>query len=355
MDTKKTLLLLLGILSINYSSIQAQNQNSFPNKSRADFRIMFYNVENLFDIYDDSLTNDNEFLPKGDKYWSYSRFYDKINKTAKVITAVGQWQVPDIVGLCEIENRYVLSVLTKKTILKTQNYGIIHKESPDLRGIDVGLLYNKNTFNPISYQAFRVDFKNYPNKKTRDILYVKGYTKNLDTLHIFINHWPSRYGGQLESEVYRIRAATVIRNAVDSIFNIEPRANMILLGDFNDYPHNKSIKGILRAHTDFIEPHDSELYNLSVYTEKIKTQGTHKYGGLWGVLDQIIVSGALLNNPNLETSPAHANVYNADFLLEEDKSGVGFKPNRTYIGFRYNGGFSDHLPIYLDLFFKKQH
>ena len=325
-----------------------------------DFQLMFYNVENLFDIYDDSITVDEEFLPKGNHYWSSKRFWTKINQIAKVTAIIGQGEMPDIIGVCEIENRYVLEKLTKNTGLKNYNYGIIHKDSPDFRGIDVGLLYRKSTFYPLSYEAIRINFKNEPNKKTRDLLYVQGKILSKhellnDTLHIFINHWPSRRGGQMLSETYRLQVAQVLRSKVDSLFNKYPKPNIIIMGDFNDYIDNKSIKETLGAQTDFQTPENSKLYNLSYYLSKQKdVLGTHKIFGHWGILDQIIVSGGLLQEQSVYTRPEMAHIFISDFLLEEDEAQVGKKPKRTYIGMKYNGGFSDHLPVYLNLKFSEK-
>ncbi len=173
------------------------------------YKIMFYNVENLFDTYDDSLINDEEFLPEGDRFWNNHKYYSKLNNIYKVIVAVGGWQPPAIIGLCEIENRTVLNDLVNNTPLVKFEYQIIHKESPDRRGIDVGLLYRKELFQPISYEAIPINFPNNPESKTRDILYVKGIAEKSDTLNIFINHWPSRWGGQLESEDRRLFVASV--------------------------------------------------------------------------------------------------------------------------------------------------
>jgi hypothetical protein len=162
------------------------------NCQQAHFRVMFYNVENLFDTFDDTLTRDEEFLPEGDRHWNSNKFYKKLNNIYKVILNVGEWNPPAIVGLCEIENRFVLNQLVYETPLKKFDYKVIHFDSPDRRGIDVGLLYRKDAFRKDTAYVFPINFPFNSNSKTRDILYVKGSFGDLDTVHIFINHWPSR-------------------------------------------------------------------------------------------------------------------------------------------------------------------
>jgi predicted extracellular nuclease len=315
---------------------------------------MFYNVENLFDTFDDSLKNDEDFLPESNHFWNNHKYYTKLNQIYKVIIAIGEWNPPAIIGLCEIENLKVLNDLVNNTPLVKYEYKIIHKESPDRRGIDVGFLYREDLFKPINNEFLAINFPDNPESKTRDILYVKGVANKLDTLHIFVNHWPSRWGGQLESEDRRLYVASVLRSRVDSIFNQNANSNIIITGDFNDYPDNKSILEILSANQNFENIKPNTLYNLSANLFKTKNIGSNKYQGEWGVLDQFIVSGNLLNTKNkMYTSLDDVTIFNKKFLLESDDSYYGFKPNRTYIGYKYNGGYSDHLPTYLILNFNK--
>lgn len=317
---------------------------------RSDYRILFYNVENLFDTKDDSLKNDAEFLPQGKKYWTWKKYQDKCSKIAKVIMAVGGWELPEIVGLCEIENKKTLNSILYTTPLKKANYKIIHQESPDHRGIDVALFYQADRFFPIDTTFLKLTYNKSSHSTTRDILYVKGATHTDDTLHLFVNHWPSRWGGQLESEHKRVSAATLLRHKVDSIFNNNSKAKIIIMGDFNDYPNNKSISQTLKAKNPNQKIIHNELYNLASVLEQKSTIASHKYKGIWGMLDQFIVSGALLNkNGILQTQPNNMFIFAPDYLLEEDHSYKGIRPKRTYIGYKYHGGFSDHLPIYLDL------
>lgn len=323
-------------------------------QNNASYKILFYNVENLFDTYDDTLINDEEFLPEGNRFWNNYKYYNKLNNIYKVIVAVGKWNPPAIIGLCEIENKKVLNDLINNTPLVKFEYKIIHEDSPDRRGIDVGLLYLEDFFRPISYEAIPIHFPDNPDSKTRDILYIKGIANKTDTLNIFVNHWPSRWGGQLESENRRVFVASVLKSKVDSIFQINPESNVIITGDFNDYPDNKSISNVLNAKQEFDTIENGQLYNLSAHLFKTKNIGTHKYQGEWGVLDQFMVSGSLLQVKNkISTSLDDLHIFNADFLLEPDEGYYGFKPKRTFIGYKYNGGFSDHLPTYLILNFNK--
>jgi len=351
------ILTILAILSISCKTKQISNTNlpNIDSVPRGDMRIMFYNCENLFDIYDDTLKLDDEFLPEGEKHWSYSKYQEKLAHITKVITAVGGWDPPELIGLCEVENRYVLDGLVSFSALKKQNYQIIHQESPDNRGIDVALLYLKNKFTPITWKAIKIVFHEDPTRATRDILYVKGINVNKDTMHIFVNHWPSRWGGQIESEDKRMYVAAFLKTKVDSIFAENKNANIFIMGDLNDFPTDKSLLESLKTKTEFNNIQPNELYNLSYYLQEVKGLYSHKYQGEGGVLDQMIISGNLLNPKNSTyMTKDNAHVFNASFLLEQDIDYVGYKPFRTYIGYKYWGGFSDHLPVYIDLFFNKK-
>ncbi len=346
----KNITFLILVLFFHQSSFSQSHFREEINDLRSDYRILFYNVENLFDTKDDSLKNDAEFLPQGKKYWTWKKYQDKCSKIAKVIIASGGWQLPDIVGLCEIENKKVLNGIIYSTPLKKSKYQIIHKESPDHRGIDVALLFQPESFFPIDTAFLRLIYKGATHSTTREILYVKGTTHTDDTLHLFVNHWPSRWGGQLESEHKRIAAARLLRDKVDSIFFENSKSKVIIMGDFNDYPNNKSITKTLKANKPNLEFKNDELYNLASYLSSKNTIASHKYQGAWGMLDQFIVSGALMNGLGiLNTQPKDMHLFAPSFLLENDKSYKGIRPFRTYIGYKYHGGFSDHLPIYLDL------
>jgi len=319
---------------------------------RESFMFTFYNVENLFDTINNPLTNDEDFLPEGNYRWSSYRYYDKLQKIAKVIIAVGGWKAPDIVGLCELENRLVLDELLSKTPLKSFNYEIIHKESPDFRGIDVALLYRKKFFRPLFYDFYVINNPEDTAFKTREILYAKGLVNNKDTVHVFVNHWPSRRGGTTQSESNRVLAATVLKSKTDSILNINPLAYIVIVGDFNDEPSDKSITEILQANGDSLNVNNTRLFNLLAYSEK-EGKGSYKYKHEWNQIDQIIVSNAFFEkNASLYFYYNSGKVFKEDFLLIDDDKYPDKKPWRTYNGPTYNGGFSDHLPVYLEVFFR---
>jgi predicted extracellular nuclease len=320
-------------------------------RGRNEMRIMFYNVENLFDTINDPDKNDEDFLPDGNHHWNSWRYSQKLKNIYKVATAVGGWEPPDVIGVCEIENLLVLEQLIRWTPLKNFNYEIVHFESPDNRGIDVGLLYRPDKFQPLTEEAINVNFEDNPDFKTRDILYIKALVFGKDTLHLFVNHWPSRYGGAVESEPKRILAAATARKKIDEILTSNPSANILLMGDLNDYPEDISISESLKAKGKLSELKRGELFNL-MYDKAAKHEGSHKYQSHWGALDQMIVSPNMLDEKNeLRVKNNNAFIYRNPFLMKDDERWMGTKPNRTYEGFKYTGGFSDHLPIFLDLLF----
>ncbi len=302
---------------------------------------MFYNVENFFDTVDDPNKNDNDFLPEGKKHWTYSRMEEKRNSIAKVVTAVGEGTPVAIVGMCEVENDYVLTSLVKYSPIKNLKYKFIHYDSPDSRGIDVAMLYDENQFHPINHKPISVKYTK--GKTTRDILYVSGETNFKDTLHVFVCHAPSRIGGKEKSEHRRMQVMSLVRQHCDSILSLQPRANIVIMGDFNDSPEDKSLRVALGALPLETPYKDENLYNMFYQFMRNPFFGTHKYQSEWSVLDQIIVSGNLLNSGRLK--PESAYIFKAEFLLEVDKRNMNLKPKRTYSGLRYNAGYSDHLPV----------
>ncbi len=322
---------------------------AFSQNNSDEISILFYNVENLFDTKDNPLTEDDEFTPGGVRHWTAKKLDSKLSHISKVVLSAAGWTPPAVVALCEVENRTVLERLVSKTPLKSQPYKIIHKESPDHRGIDVALLYNKNKFNPIKYNYFPLKDKRDSIMKTREILYVSGVINGSDTVHLFINHWPSRYSGLLETQHSRNAAAKLLRQKVDEVFEKYSSPKIIIMGDFNDQPSDESVSVFLKAKEIKGEIENGRLYNLSYNWLKEKW-GTLKYQSQWSVFDQIIVSGELLNaTTGLITKPESATVVNRSFLFEKDEKYGGKKPNRTYYGYTYKGGFSDHLPVLLRL------
>ena len=317
-------------------------------------RVMFYNVENLFDTINDPEVNDDDFTPEGSYRWSGYRYYRKQQDLAKVIMNTGGWVMPTIIGLCEVENLTVLEHLIFWTPLRQFGYDIVHFDSPDARGIDVALLYRKEVFTPIHQEPVPVLFPFSPDSRTRDILYTVGVIGS-DTLHLFVNHWPSRRGGEQQSEPRRMAAAEVLRHRVDSLLAIDSMVRIILMGDFNDEPTNRSITGGLGATGDSTRVSQIGLYNFMYPLKVKKGQGTYKFRQDWNLIDMFIVSPGLLNRgEGLTAGWQSVRIVREDFLLEDDPTYPGKRVARTYLGPRYLGGYSDHLPILLDLEFRSR-
>jgi hypothetical protein len=321
--------------------------DSVTEKSQ-NVRIGFWNIENLYDPYDDTTKLDDEFTAQGIRRWRYSRFNVKLNHLAKTIIAMGGWTPPAIVGLCEVENRYVLNKLIYQTPLASLKYKFIHHESPDLRGIDVALLYRPEMFGVLNSRSVRISFPFDTLAQTREILMVSGTLFGTDTLTLFVNHWPSRRGGSLESQPRRNHVAAILHNLIDSVIARQPLANILIMGDFNDEPKDESVSKVLGAAADPTQTDSALLVNLMgpVYGR----DGTHKFQGNWAVLDQFIVTKPLLTGAGrLITGYRAVRIFKPEFILKEDSRFFGSKPSRTFNGPKYEGGFSDHLPVYLDI------
>ena len=310
-------------------------------------RLMFYNVENLFDTKDDSVKEDNDFLPGGVMKWNYSRYIRKINSLYKTIIAAGSWSPPEIVAFCEVENRKVLEDLIYGTYLSRYDYRIIHEDSPDQRGIDVCLIYRADSLSLIDFRYWIPSGMTRGNFITRSVLFVRFACRD-DTLNIIINHWPSRRGGVLAGEELRSRISAMVREKTDSInSSSSTEAKIIIAGDFNCTPEDREIHRLV----DQADPGVS-LTNLSEYPAE-KGSGTYRYMGNWEMIDQVIVSHSLLTGvKGLYTSHSMLRIFKPDFLLKKDPKYPGQSPFSTYRGYRYQGGFSDHLPVLLDLGFR---
>lgn len=319
--------------------------NSASGQKDDSFEFVFYNVENLFDVYNDSLTNDDEFLPEGDKHWTYDRYMTKIDHIARVMVGIGKWELPALIGLCEVENANVLYDLAGHRLLKEADYKVIHKDSPDRRGIDVAVLYRSEVFEPLFSKWIGIGFPWDTNLKTRDILYVKGLVGVTDTLHIYINHWPSRWGGIKASMPKRLHVAGILRHYIDSIQADNQYANILISGDFNDTPEDSSLYYVLGAQDPGSDPPETSLVNLMYPLHQQGEEGSLKYRENWEIYDQIIVSEAMLEQKGLYIRDAKAYIYSPEFLYEKDERYLGTKPFRTYAGPRYLGGFSDHMPV----------
>lgn len=361
-------MILSGVSFLAPSDIIAQEvhgRQASSQQERIPFRVVSWNIENLFDTHHDSLKNDHEYLPDAIRHWNYSRYKKKLADVARVITAIGEWNPPALVGLCEVENDTVLRDLTHRSPLKELNYRYVMTDSPDLRGIDVALLYQRDLFKLLSSRSIPIPpLGQY--RPTRDLLHVSGLLLTGDTLDVFVCHLPSRSGGAKESEPYRLYAAQILRTEVDHILNIRSHPQVIIMGDFNDYPTNQSIQKVLEAEAppittqepastlnstnpSTIVPSSLKLYHLLARKAKSKSFGSYKYRGEWGLLDHLIVSGTLLNqSSHFFTSEERANVCLLPFLLKEDEKYGDKEPFRTYKGMKYQGGISDHLPVYAD-------
>jgi len=335
----KNTLLLIVIALFAYSCNTAQEI-----KCDKSFLIVNYNVENLFDTINDPDKYDEAFTPEGKKNWTSKRYNDKLQKLAYVIQQIDEEKMPDVVGLVEIENQTVLKDLVSQKELSKANYSIIHHEGPDARGIDCAMLYKPSTFELIKSTFYRVDNPNNSNFKTREILYAKGRVIEAnDIVHIFVNHWPSRRGGEEKSAPKRALAAHVLRLAIDSILKTDDMAKIIIIGDFNDETDNKSITEVLRASDKMNE---TSLFNTSA-KEDAKDLGSYHYWKTkkWNMLDQMIISDGLLNaKTGIIATNTEMQIFKPDWLLHTDKDGMK-SPAKTY-GRGYYGGYSDHLPIY---------
>ncbi len=311
-------------------------------------RVAFYNVENFFDPYPDTTIDYNEFTPEGVRHWTDGRYEAKQQHIFKVITALGGWEPVALMGFAEIENRRVLEDLINSTPLKNDHYRIVHFESHDHRGIDVGAIYLPERLTLLHAEPISLKTKTDSIIRTRDILYMK-FLINGDTLHVFFNHWPSRYGGLLETKPLRHLAASVLKSVCDSVCRIVRDPDILIMGDFNDDPTDESIR--------FLTDYQSKcgLVTLVPRSKYNKTKGTLKYGQQWNIFDQVIVSVPLLNKQNkMSIVGDGSTIFDAPFLLEEDEKNQGVKLKRTYYGFKYMGGYSDHLPVYVDIYTPNQ-
>ncbi len=316
------------------------------------FQVAFYNLENLFDTINDPLTDDYEFLPTSQHRWNTERYTQKIHNLARSIASIGNWQGPDVLGVCEVEHKSCLLDLTKKTSLNQFNYEVIHQESSDKRGIDVACMYKKDKFELINYQYLKINFS-FDTKPTRDILYVKGKALGKDTVHIFYSHWPSRMGGVAESEPKRIVAANTLKACIDSILSTNQLAKIIVSGDFNDGTTSQSIYTHLKAdHSQ--EVNEKPLFNTSHYLAHTLHKGSHKYQDEWNLFDQIIISKILSDtNETMFCYPKTSKIHDDKvWLNESDSFSNGQKPKRNFVGTQYNNGYSDHYAVSLTFWLK---
>ena len=295
------------------------------------FSVMFFNCENAFDIQHDDGKDDYDFLSEGSHHWSRYRFYSKLKGIAKVIAAVDEHQPVGLVGLCEVENDTVLTYLTERTMLHRMGYRYVMTHSEDMRGVDVALLYQPFMFRivdaPKSLRAENLY------KPTRDVLRVGGRVSNGDTVFVYVCHLPSKLGGK-DAENSCRRIADMVAEDVDSLQRVMRNPYIIVMGDMN---------------ADESSPLVKRLKSLSfVDLMEERKDGTYKYQGRWNILDHILVSERFLkDDSSLRTSMDDSGIFSSPFLLERDKTYGGMKPRRTFIWTKYNGGISDHLPVWM--------
>ena len=284
------------------------------------------NCENLFDCEDDSLKQDEDWLPTAVRSWTPKRYWRKQNHIAQEILSCQEETVPDLIALVEVENDVCLRDLTKRSLLRNAGYQYLMTESPDVRGIDVALLYQPLKFRPICYDTYHIQ-PIEGMRPTRDILYVSGLIASDDTLHVYVVHAPSRYGGERATRPNR---QLIANRLIEAIQQLPENAKVVIVGDFNDGADDPALQ--------FLENHS--LVNITRHaTGSHGAKGTYRYQGDWGSIDHVFVSSVLLDFVE------QTYINDAPFLLEEDKKYGGVKPLRTYIGPRYQRGFSDHLPL----------
>jgi len=361
-------ILLCFVSFVIMKTVSAQND---------PIRVAFWNMENFFDPFVDSTKSYNAFTEDGMQHWTKSRFYKKRNNMYKAILAMSENRPIGIFGMCEVENEYVLNAIFEQTPLKKHNYRFVHYEGPDKRGIDPAIVYSLDHFSLVESAVFPYYNPEDTAYHSRDILYAKFIAKDgvstgsttltdevkvpepvegpiplADTIHVFVNHWPSRYSGELETVGSRSCSAAILRAKVDSIMAAAPEGylpKIIMMGDLNDSPIDPSVYDVLRArHPSEME--EGCLVNLFGKSDGLGFEGTLKHQADWQVFDQIIVTPALMDDrEGIHYQEGSAKIFHADFLFEDDETYHGKKLFRTYIGPRYFGGFSDHLPVYIDL------
>lgn len=330
----------------------------FPCKAQLrGMRVMEYNVENLFDTLHTVSLSDADFTPQGAYQWDTRRYWSKLSKLSRVIASVGGVQPVDLVALVEVENDSVIHDLTHRTKLWRMGYEAIVSHSQDVRGINVALLYLPHRFRVLNHDSLRVYPVSRKQRVSRDVLHVAGELVTGDTLDVYVCHLPSRRGGSI-AQRYRAQVAQRLRAFVDSVASTRQRPYTLLTGDFNGYWPEEFIKESLRA--ELVPPllsscQSNQLYLLTHQMQgRADVRGTYKYQGEWNQLDHFIVNGALLSQSTSQQpciSVRSCKLFDAPFLLKKDPKGDGVRPYRSYLGTYYQGGYSDHLPIFLDIAF----
>ncbi len=343
----RTLLILFSIIICNSCS---QNSKSIA-QSYPEFYVANWNVENLFDTFDDPQKDDEWFLPESEINWTDQKLNTKMENLAKVINYMNNGNGPDILGVEEVENQNVLEILVDKYLDKSK-YKIAYSESPDTRGIDNALIYNSSKFEVKNISSIKIKFEE--KKSSRDILHVQlNLNSTNEQFHVFVNHWPSRREGLKETEKFRINAAESLMKFLDDLKINSENPNVIIIGDFNDLPSNISINKVLNAQKLVCAKKDSEnfLYNLT-YKLFQKGEGSYKYKDHWNMLDQIIISKSLVDDKNSDYECESFEIIKPGFMIEKEGKYKG-NPFPTYGGKKYLGGFSDHFPVGAKFLIKK--
>jgi len=311
--------------------------------------IAFYNLENLFDTLDTPGVLDEEFTPEGPNKWSGRRYLEKIDNMALAVSRIGEdegWKGgPAIIGVSEIENRSVLEDLAAHPLLKESNYQVVHYDSPDLRGVDVGLMYRPRFFRVTSSASpvLNINDENGERVFTRDQLVVSGIFDG-EPMHFIVGHWPSRSGGELTTRPRRNAAAALSRHLVDSLMAIDPGAKIFVMGDLNDDPTDESLRKYLLAAPEADRLKKGELYN-TMFPLFRKGIGSLYYRDGMNLFDQIIITPSLISDDYSTYKFRHARVFNSSFLVQKDGQYKGY-PLRSFVGTVWQGGFSDHFPVY---------
>ena len=339
---KTLLLIVIALLFANYKSFGQEDLKKYKIAC-----IAFYNVENLFDTINDPNFNDDDFTLEGSYVWTGERYWKKISDMSDVISKIGDEYTsggPVIIGIAEIENEDVLLDLTNSKELKASNYGVVHYDCQYNRGVDVGFLYRKDYFKVTDSKTFVLIMPTEPEYRTRDILLVNGELDG-EKIHILVNHWPSRRGGEKRSAPNRIAAAQLCRTIVDSLYKTEANAKIFIMGDFNDDPTDESIAKHLGAVGDSSKVADGGLF-VPQYSLFKKGIGSLAYRDSWNLFDQIIVSKPLLGEDKSTYKYSLAKIFNRKFIIQKEGQYAGY-PLRTYVGETYQGGYADHFPSYI--------
>ncbi len=337
-------LILISLFVVNQSFAQKEKQY----KSSL---IGFYNLENLFDTEDDEEINDEEFLPNGGRQWTKEKYNEKLGNLAKVISQVGTDLNPDglaIMGTAEVENKGVLEDLVQQDSIKDRNYQIVHHDSPDKRGIDCALIYNPKYFKVIESKALPVKLykEDGERKYTRDVLFVKGEMDG-EVIHVMVNHWPSRSGGEKRSRPFRNAAAKVCKDTIDEIIKVDPNAKIYVMGDLNDDPTSPSVKKILQGVNKEDKVTKNNMFN-PYFDFFRKGIGTLAYRDAWSLFDQILMTKPCLKGKTEGYFFYKAKIFNKKFLRQKTGQYKNY-PFRTFGGGEYQGGYSDHFPVYIVL------